>query len=265
MVDWASTLAGVAIGGVITVIGVVITILWSKKASNRRKLLLWTMSQSGVVGGFDQNIPGLEGLELRYKGSAIPAASVARLTIWNEGTQSIPNSALTAAKPLRIVLPEGARAVDARVVECTDGAVDVQVSPNDSEFTAERSLTFQYLNAGHGFVVQVIHTGPSEKGPGISGVLEDVEGPTYVYPVRRWVQQGGIFFIGIVAAFIVSVFWQPFPKGSTPETFVFVGVILLGMIVFPVTVYRLFPNILYRPPGKLGGYAAPPIPLPRRR
>ena len=114
MIDWPTILLATVFAAVITAIGVVVTLLWTRRASKQRKLLLWTMSQSNVVSGPSQPLPGLDGIELRYRGSAIPAASVARITVWNDGTEAIPQSAITSENPLCVVLPEGATSLDVR-------------------------------------------------------------------------------------------------------------------------------------------------------
>ena len=77
----------------------------------------------------------------------------------------------------------------------------------------------------------------------------DVEGPTYVLPMRRWANWRVVFYSSMAFGLALSLYWNPFPKGSA------VGAVLAFVEVFgfafalPYTVFRLCPNLAYSPPG----------------
>jgi hypothetical protein len=264
VVDWATIGIGAAIALAITVAAVIIGIAYTRRAARRRKVLVWTFAQSNVVGGFGAALPGLERLKLLFDDQPIPAASVSRVIVWNEGTESIPGESNTNEDPLRVELVEGVKLLDARLVDSSEGAMGVSVAPNPSSEKAMGLISFKFLNADSGFVVQVIHSGKPEQGVAVRGTLQDVNGPIYVPAVRPFMRHLGPVYLSMVAAFAIVYFLDPFPKGSDAAQY-FLLAVFLAAVILPLYVLRRWPALWWRPPGKLKDFAGDPIPQPRRR
>jgi hypothetical protein len=264
VIDWPTVYvtAGVtlAIGLVLLAVGIPI----ARRAARRRKVLLWTYAQTNVVSGLGASVPGLERLQLWFDDQQITAASVSRVIIWNDGTQSIPGESNVSANPLCISLAEGVRLLDVRMTDFTDGAAGVTVTASPTESPVSGIVSFKFLNPGDGFVVQLIHSGKPEQGVVVRGTLDDVDGPTYVTPSRWFMRHLGPLYLSMAIAFALLYFYQPFPKGSNEELLFFLAVFFASIIV-PLVVVRRWPGAFWRPPGKLKAYAPPPIPIPRRR
>jgi hypothetical protein len=172
----------VVLGIVAIVVASLAAHLIGKQQARQKKLLVWTMSQSNVVTGPGQALPGLECLEIRCRGDAVPATNVARIILWADGTEAVPKAANLPENPLRIVLPDGVEALDVQPVKATDGAVGIDAPPNPpaASGATDRPITFTCLNTHSGFVIQVIHSGGQDKVPIVWGRLVDVTGPSYV-------------------------------------------------------------------------------------
>lgn len=98
-------------------------------------------------------------LQIHYKGHGedINQFSVSVIAIWNGGREPIDGKDIAAANPLMITVNEGIRILDASIIQ-TNRAVNLPKCDYSKDGNYVK-LRFDYLNYGHGFVMEVLHTG----------------------------------------------------------------------------------------------------------
>ena len=118
----------------------------------------------------------LDGLEVLFRGSTQERITVARIAIWNAGNETIRKDDLTPVSPFGVCVGSGATVLDSRLARCLQPANQVAAldpRPALGEYDATMiPITFDYLDPGDGFVLQIVHTGTSETRVETAGVVK---------------------------------------------------------------------------------------------
>jgi hypothetical protein len=251
--SWFWPLVGI---GATALVAAATGLLIGRRAEQRQKLLMWTVAQSTIVSGVGARLPGLE---LFYQGKAVPAASVARVVLWNSGSRAIKEDALRTMSPLRIVTPSSVEVRSVNVMHVTEGADSVHAIASGETPGGALNLDFRFLNPQAGFVVEIVHTGSLQTALRVEGTLVDVPPLVYVAPIRKYVASTAIYG-GLLIGGAVGIVLNPFPKESNAATaFLFGCLFLIGFGV-PILLQRsgYIARWQRRPPGSLNSYATAP-------
>ena len=180
--------------------------------------------------------------------------------VWNAGTEAIQAAALATSAPFRVTIPSGVEVLDVSVLPFAGSADGVVVGWSPTPPRTDLPITFGFMNAETGFVIQVVHTGAPDQLIGLAGTLVDVPPLIHVAPTRWWTDRL-LVFASMVVAVVAGVGTSPFPVG-TPWASVYVLGWIFGFgLLFPIGIGRLgwTAQVRMRPPGILKSFAATPV------
>jgi len=252
---WIST----AITVITMTIGLVFTGYWGKK-SVPRKQPMWTSVTLNEVTTHTSYIEGLEVL-YRYKGQQVPQLSRSNIAFWNAGRIAIRSSDVIRQDPLELCVLGGYQLLDVNPLQNTDKVNGFIMQRVDDTRVA---LSFDYLGAGQGVVVQMTHTGRSDESVKLTGGFIDADNlrhiPLYdkdlayskaigdlrmsrISPFGKW--------LGTLIGLLISgsaPFFAPWITGSSRQHF--------GLITWIFLITQLFISLrliyaLWVPPRKV--------------
>ena len=171
----------------------------------------------------------LTGLEVHFAGKRQPRVTVAKVYFWNDGRLPIKKEDIAVDDPLKIDMRSGADVLSARVRAVTRNACKVSIgssqSVDEKRGIARIPIDLAFLDYRDGFVVEVVHNGPSNHPLRISGTIVGAEPFERVsfYPSGRayggrwsaifwFVSWGTVFVFGSVGYLVGTIFLaDPFP------------------------------------------------------
>lgn len=187
--SWVATLLAL----VSLVATIALPIYMGRKSARTPALSYMSYGQKVVSNDFDED------LEIRFRGEKIPRLCTCRLIIWNAGNTSIGSSLFPVCNGPHIALENNAKAVEVRVFR-DDSANNVRLDESDEGL----KLTFDFLDPGDGFVVQVLHTG---EDPDLR-LLGRLKGISIRHQtdrqIERWVMRDYLLY-GMAITFILGV------------------------------------------------------------
>jgi len=222
MPDWLADPRWQGIGGILTVIGILVGIAYV-----RRPRLAWGYTSVPLI----TVSPGAESeLDVRYRGQAIQFAHVQRITVANVGAVAIPRSAWDS--PIAVSYPQGKRVIAAELATVSPRSLGVELEWLAAEDGAMREFHVAplLLNPGDGFNVSLVVDAADSTLPvpeiaaRIAGVrnLASFDGdslPLFLRLVRSTVTT--VISMGLFAAFAFVV----------PQSVRDVGVTVVGVLL----------------------------------
>jgi len=175
--------------------------------------------------------------------------SVAKVYFWNAGKEMIGKGDIIGDEPPVITMREGLNILSVRVVGMTDSTnrFEVQLNRDKDKVT----LSFEYLNYGHGGVVQVFHTGQTRKDVIVQAKLKNSE-PLKIFrdplpgPERPLPRNHKTFMRLMVAMFVLTLALagtQLLPKPE-PEAIArletFLGIVYLVAAAFIACLFAAY-------------------------
>jgi hypothetical protein len=153
----ASTSVFLLVTGLASIIGVGLAIYFGIKG-RRFKGLGYCLKSTSFVRDYQSKIPELE---LLYKGKKVRNVTLTRLVVWNVGTETIHQTDIAKADPLRIK-------VSSPVTMLNWEMVPPLREPNVPKLLASHAhdrdleLSFDFLDKNDGIVIDLLHTGRAE-------------------------------------------------------------------------------------------------------
>lgn len=237
---------GVAVGLLFGIFALWIGFLQYSRSRVIRRLR-YSSADVSLISGDQAN--GYDGLTVLFDGQEVPQVTSTSFGLWNDGTETIDGSSIVPSDPLRLTINGGGTILRASV-QATHRVVN---APSVAITTpTELVVTFEYLDPGDGFRLQVVHSGRlgsvSSLGS-IKGLPQGIQ--TFqtagwiviidkcfdkafrflVLPLVLFIVGSMIFDVarkiallprsqwlpysalGVIALFIISLaFWSPFPK-----------------------------------------------------
>jgi hypothetical protein len=228
------------IGTILGLVGIITGYIFYRKGLRLREPTV-SLKTNNLI---QDHVSQLDGLEIRYKGHTVKNLSVTKVVFWNNGAETINNSDIVKANPLRIGGFNDVQLLDAQVITSNNDSSRIICEFNDDN---ELLVTFDYLDKGHGAVIQITHTGLSSNDLTVAGQIkgvseikwvdldfDDIVSPRRQYfykpsrvkkPIRRvlslmfWLFGGGLFSC-IGFSYILAIYengWR-IPE-STRESF----------------------------------------------
>ena len=107
-------------------------------------------------------------LELSYSGKKIENFTVSKIAFWNGGLETIHRKDIVSPEPLIVKAKEGTDILDAKIIYSRDPANEFSLTKDQLQFR----LDFDYIDKGHGTIIQLIHTGLSNTDIEVKGKIK---------------------------------------------------------------------------------------------
>lgn len=139
-------------GTVVGLMGIVLAVTFYLR-SRRKARLAFQYYHVTFVGGLDAVFP--DEVEIRFAGTVVPRITGSRIVIWNCGDRTVDGKNLVAGDPLRVEIPQEGQILRHTILRQTRGVNGWKVDRS----TANRlDITFDFVDPGDGFSLEVIHT-----------------------------------------------------------------------------------------------------------
>lgn len=137
-------------------------------ASRKKKDFRYSYNSNRLIKDFTQQI---DGLNISYKTESIESLTVTKYVFWNKGNETINSSDFPSTSKLRIKIKGDFKILDSNIIFTKNETNNVKCELINNE---EVLLTFDYLDKGEGFVVQLIHTSPNNKDLYVNGTIKGI-------------------------------------------------------------------------------------------
>jgi hypothetical protein len=129
--------------------------------------LVYQQQSLELLGSTRSVLP--EEIEIYFKNQKVPLLVRSYIVLWNSGTQTIRSSDIVSHDPIRIVVSQESRVLQARVVASTRPVIRFQMI---SEPCVSNSVLceFDYLDPGDGATIEILHT-DEKKYPSMLGTI----------------------------------------------------------------------------------------------
>jgi hypothetical protein len=136
---------------------------WLARKGRREPRLSWALDFDELAAPGD----GLEalGLDLRFRGAAIDRISRSYVACWNSGGDPVRRADLLPADPVRIELGPEDLVLQSRIIYRSRSQIGCGVAQGGRSV----ELTWDFLDSGDGFIVEVMHRG--DRPPTLKGTI----------------------------------------------------------------------------------------------
>ena len=212
--NWLGTLIGLA--------GLVIAVHFYR-ASRVGARLAYQATSLRVIGGTEPELPAE--VTVLFNQQPVPRVTKTVLVLWNSGTRTIPGEDIVAEDKLRISFDEGTQILGADVIHRTRQVNNFRVEKSTTS-PYEATCAFDYLDAGDGVVVELLHTS-SRHYPEVRGSVREIPtGVTDYGPLPREVPIFSLPFFRVISLRFFTSFTL-----VVGLAFVVIGLLSLGGIV----------------------------------
>ena len=198
-------------GFIITFLGLLVTIIFYYKT---KKKLYYAIRNQNIITDL---ISKIEFLDMLYDGKRIENLSATKIVFWNGGNETIYRDDIASKSPLTVKVKTGCKILDAKTLIYNPvNQFSIQLSDDKSLI----NISFEYLAKNEGAVIQLLHTGKSEKDIEILGIMKySGKPPKQIYTIQT-INSGSLIFVGIrlilpvILIVIVSVEGNIFETGN---------------------------------------------------
>lgn len=166
MLDKALSVLGLGWVGTLLGIGGLLFAFYTYAWPRSRTKLAYVYFGEHLLGSAKDALP--PAIDVQYDGISIPRLSKTQVIIWNNGESTIAGTDIVPRDPLRLQIGEDGRILAASVIKASREVIDFKVVDQDQPH--EVLLTFDYMDANDGVVVEILHTSTDRK-PRIRGTL----------------------------------------------------------------------------------------------
>lgn len=184
---------------VLAILGVLLSYVFYRRSKKDIQPCYQFASVSLLASGANS----VKDLKILHKGIPIDRLSVATVSFWNTGAAVLEASDVAPADPLRIILREGTRVLQASVATQSAPSNNVRISV-DAGVPRVR-IEFDYLARNEGFAIEIFHDAVEADFAILIGTIkgvkeirrvtkgDDVISDTYIFPIysRIWTLTGG--------------------------------------------------------------------------
>jgi hypothetical protein len=170
------------------------------KKSLRLKLPMYEVYTNILV---QDGVSQMSGLDILYKSRRVPVLSVSKVVFWNAGSDTLENSDIVKANPIRICCAGDIQLLDAEVLSANNKSSQFLIELAHSE--NEALIKFDYLDKDQGGVIQVVHTGLRSSDLAVIGdikgaKLKKIRTTDFTEPLRKLLDATYIF-LGLSMSF----------------------------------------------------------------
>lgn len=121
---------------------------------SRKFSRLSLQKQEVSIIGMHRSAPA-DGLEIRYKGKAVPRVTKVTAFFWNSGTDTIEGSQIATTDPLRINISEDSHLLNIEIIKQSRIVNNVHLEAKNDH----NGIYFDFLDKNDGFVLEILHSG----------------------------------------------------------------------------------------------------------
>lgn len=156
-------------GSLIAIIGLIISLL-IYRASRIGPRPVYQFRALRLIGKEERALP--EEVEIRFKNRTVPQLTKTHVILWNSGNATLYGREITEGDPIRLEFSEGDEILRVRVIKLTR-KLNKLTSEIDSNSPNKVICSFDYLEAGDGAVIELLHTA-EERYPRVLGTIRGV-------------------------------------------------------------------------------------------
>jgi hypothetical protein len=153
------------LGLLTSLIGIPLTFYFARKG-RQRPHLAYATDHTILISPSGDLLDG--GLKLLFEGREIASVSRTRIALWSSSGDTVKGVDIVESDPLRIALVDTDKLLQMRVLSLSRKQLGVDLSI-DSENPASAILGFDFLDAGDGFMVEVVYEG--REPPALRGTI----------------------------------------------------------------------------------------------
>jgi hypothetical protein len=189
--------------------------------------LFYSLRGQNLVKGL---VAQVTGLAMTHNGVPVDTVSSTWIAMWNGGTAPIPWSGVAPGAPPVLKVPDGTRILVAQLIGVSD--VDEAIHL-DKPTTSEAPLEFDYLEAGHGAVLQIIHTSPNWSSLTLEGKIVGSGAARMYRPFvnRNWPIYFFFGYMGLLLLFDALRSYLPSPYYTQSVSLGIILVAVAGLVV----------------------------------
>jgi len=176
-----------------------------------------------LIGREKQALP--EEVSILYKDKKVARLTKTHIILWNSGKATVNGESIMAGDPLRLEFSKDSEVLSARVLRFTrqSNKFTVDINPDSPN---EVICNFDYLDAGDGAVVELLHT-DEKRYPKVQGTIRGVPkgimnwgrilptGKPFGFPVPLFLSIRAILVIGLISGiFAIAYAWM---RPTIPE------------------------------------------------
>lgn len=201
-----------------SVISIVLAVLTSLLASwfyfnpRTKNRLAYQMTSVLYFNETDYSLP--PGAQMTFENTSVKRLTKTTVVLWNHGTETLYGTSIVIDDPLCVAFDEGDRIFSCRITQRTNDTNEAGIV--GAAATHERLLSYDYLNAKDGFVVEIVHDSkkphPLVSGS-IKGVAKGVE--NFGLPRRSDMPGIGHYVMVLSSAAVVMGVVGPLTAGFT--------------------------------------------------
>lgn len=143
------------VGSLIGIIGIAAAVI-TYLLTRQRTLLSYRVRGVRLLGHAEANLP--PGVTVQYQGVEIPRLTRSVIVLWNDGERTIQGTDIVETDPLRVSIDDDCQVVACTLLKASRQAIQANVALLEGIRPSIR-LTFDFLDANDGLVVEVLHTG----------------------------------------------------------------------------------------------------------
>ena len=156
----------------LAIVSIILAVIFYVR-SKREKIPCCVSSSNTIIEGIHKSI---EGLEIFFKGSKQDRISITKVAFWNAGKEIIDKNDFVEKDPLRIICPESIDILDIQITNVSSDSNSVDIlDPGIKDENVHYPLSFDYIDQGEYFVIQIIHNGTSNDNFDIVGKIKGVK------------------------------------------------------------------------------------------
>lgn len=162
----SSTKWSFLISSLFAIISIVLAIIFfikGRKFKNPR----YSIRSNSLIKNFTQQI---NGLNISYNNQPISSVTVSKIAFWNKGKETLNYSDFAEADPFEIC--SNSEILSASIIFSRNKTNSVSCKISDDKKSIK--ILFDFFDKNDGFIVQIIHTGETEKCFSIKGTVKGV-------------------------------------------------------------------------------------------
>lgn len=138
--------------------------IWGRK----RTKMAYVYLGEHLLGSTSDALP--QQIVVQYDGLSIPRLTKTLLIIWNNGENTVTGADIVVKDPLRIAVGSDGQILSTVLLKTSRAVNDFKIELIGHEAPNEALITFDFLDANDGVVVEVLHTSSNRK-PSVKGTM----------------------------------------------------------------------------------------------
>ena len=155
------------LSSIIAILGFIMAIIFYIK-NKKSKSPYYTICSNNIIKDL---VSKFDALEMRYSGKLIKNLTVSKIAFWNAGGETIDNDDIVKADPIVIRIKNGFEILDSKIIEMNNETNNFRLE--EFEDKSHINIKFDYIDKNNGIVIQLIHTGYSNRDIEFQGRIKE--------------------------------------------------------------------------------------------